>query len=318
MLDQINILHLPVIHYPELLSKPRKGKEQLSRLRDALELYGFCYLQDCIDSRLLGQSFEQARRFFALPLEEKRKLQMDDRYRGYDPGDQTLRLKNLSPDKAQKLQKDMKEGYRLWDPHQQKLDARVPWSRLFGHPNRLPPRRLMPEFGPILFECRKAVADAMSVVMEAIEECLELPQGLVTEYNDPGFMPLRLLRYPHEAGGSNAHSDWGRGTILFTDTWGLQMLMPGDADDAVWHDIPPREGCAIFNIADLLTTLTDGRLIATRHRVVMSPHDHDERDKYSLVAFDYGHRGKKVGGKYCAEIVLDKFDQSYGFGRYAS
>jgi isopenicillin N synthase-like dioxygenase len=318
MLDQGYTLQLPVIHYPELLGKPWQRKEQLSHVRDALERYGFCYLQDCIDSHLLGQAFEQARQFFTLPLEEKRKLQMDDRYRGHDPGDQTLRLKNLSPDQTQALQKDMKEGYRLWDPHQQKLDADIPWSRLFGHPNRLPPRGPMPDFGPILFECRSAAADAMSVVMEAIEECLELPQGLVTQYNDPGFMPLRLLRYPCKEGSSNAHSDWGRGTILFTDTWGLQMLMPGDTDDGVWHDIPPRKGCAIFNVGDMLTTLTDGRLIATRHRVAMSPHDDEGRDKYTLVAFDYGHRDKKIGGKYCAEIILDKFDQSYGFGRYAT
>ena len=57
-------------------------------------------------------------------------------------------------------------------------------------------------------------------------------------------------------------------------------------------------------------------LKANRHRVRMTK-DGSGRSKLSLVTFGYGHRDKKIRNQYCAQKILDRFDQSFGFGRFA-
>ena len=52
-------------------------------------------------------------------------------------------------------------------------------------------------------------------------------------------------------------------TVLATDTVpGLQIFHAG-----AWRDVPPRPGCFVVNVGDLLHRWTGGRFLSTLHRV---------------------------------------------------
>ncbi|GFH20353.1 oxygenase-like protein [Haematococcus lacustris] len=105
---------------------------------------------------------------------------------------------------------------------------------------------------------------------------------LEAEYFLPFFSrPLLFLRPLHYHAvlsspgqgifGAGAHSDYGMLTLLITDDQpGLQIHMPQHG----WLDVPPRPGCFIVNLGDMLERWTNGRYRSTLHR-----------ERYSLAAF---------------------------------
>lgn len=79
---------------------------------------------------------------------------------------------------------------------------------------------------------------------------------------------LRLIHYPQcaeaeDRPGIGAHSDYECFTLLFATAPGLQVVDP----QGQWVDVPLVEGAMIMNIGDMLEVLSNGRYIATRHRV---------------------------------------------------
>ncbi|HAC59386.1 MAG TPA: 2OG-Fe(II) oxygenase, partial [Rhodobiaceae bacterium] len=98
---------------------------------------------------------------------------------------------------------------------------------------------------------------------------------------------LRLVHYPSDPAravaewGISAHTDYECFTILHVTAPGLQV-MNANGD---WIDAPPVEGAFVINIGDMLEALTNGRFIATPHRVRNVP---DERFSFPLFcALDY-------------------------------
>ena len=79
---------------------------------------------------------------------------------------------------------------------------------------------------------------------------------------------LRMIHYPydgdaHDAPGIGAHTDYECFTILLADRPGLEVMN----DLGQWIDAPPREGCFVVNIGDMLEVMTAGSFVATAHRV---------------------------------------------------
>ncbi|MCU4413924.1 isopenicillin N synthase family oxygenase [Acinetobacter sp. WU_MDCI_Axc73] len=79
---------------------------------------------------------------------------------------------------------------------------------------------------------------------------------------------LRLIHYPYnpeavDSSGIGAHTDYECFTLLFTTAEGLQVLNK----DAKWIDIPLIENTLIMNIGDMMEILSNGRYVATKHRV---------------------------------------------------
>ncbi|GME30692.1 putative 2og-fe oxygenase protein [Neofusicoccum parvum] len=63
----------------------------------------------------------------------------------------------------------------------------------------------------------------------------------------------------------NTHTDSGTLTLLFYKELGLEAQIEVGSE---WAYIPPKEGCAVINVADSLERLSDGALHSLLHRVV--------------------------------------------------
>lgn len=99
---------------------------------------------------------------------------------------------------------------------------------------------------------------------------------------------LRLIHYPLDAcsqdrPGVGAHTDYECFTLLFATASGLQIV---DKQGA-WVDVPMIENAMIMNIGDMMEIMSNGRYIATRHRVKKV---REERYSFPLFyACDYDH-----------------------------
>ncbi|MPW45080.1 isopenicillin N synthase family dioxygenase [Acinetobacter guerrae] len=79
---------------------------------------------------------------------------------------------------------------------------------------------------------------------------------------------LRLIHYPYnpdavDSSGIGAHTDYECFTLLFPTADGLQVLNK----NLEWIDIPLIENTLIMNIGDMMEILSNGRYLATKHRV---------------------------------------------------
>lgn len=99
---------------------------------------------------------------------------------------------------------------------------------------------------------------------------------------------LRLIHYPRDDSaedrpGIGAHTDYECFTLLFATAPGLQIV----DSQGEWIDVPLLEGAMIMNIGDMMEILSNGRYLATRHRVKTV-----RQERYSFPMFhacDYDH-----------------------------
>ncbi|MCW4462937.1 isopenicillin N synthase family oxygenase [Sphingomonas sp. BT-65] len=99
---------------------------------------------------------------------------------------------------------------------------------------------------------------------------------------------LRMIHYPFDAcaedrPGIGAHTDYECFTLLFATAPGLQIV----DKQGEWLDVPLIEGAMIMNIGDMMEIMSNGRYVATRHRVKKVA---EERYSFPLFhACDYDH-----------------------------
>lgn len=238
---------------------------------------GFFYLADHgVPEQLISSAFEQQRRFFALPLEQKMQIAADSKYRGYTP----MAEETLDPSRSRAG--DSHEGlYFGRDIPADSEEAKLP---LHG-PNQWPSEELVPGY--------RAATEAYKAEVERVGfrvlRLLGLGLGLGPDHFLPYFSrPMLFLRPLHysaqqsdEAAGlyaAGAHSDYGMLTFLKTDgVPGLQIC----TDGATWRDVPPIEGAFIVNLGDMLCRWTNGVYRSTLHRVINS----SGRERYSMPFF---------------------------------
>jgi len=158
-------------------------------------------------------------------------------------------------------------------------------------PNVWPPEALLPGFRATMeayFQTCWATGDRLTALLGA---SLSLPDGFFAQpgrFDRPQLF-LRLLRYTDQlsdpaAGvfGAGAHSDYGMLTLLATDDEpGLEIQWPRGTGEECWVAVPPRPGCFIVNLGDLLERWTNGLYRSTRHRVL----NRTGRPRYSIPFF---------------------------------
>ncbi|NML93027.1 isopenicillin N synthase family dioxygenase [Novosphingobium olei] len=99
---------------------------------------------------------------------------------------------------------------------------------------------------------------------------------------------LRLIHYPHDPAahdrpGIGSHTDYECFTLLHATTAGLQIV----DRDGEWLDVPLLPNSLIMNIGDMMEIMSNGRYVATRHRVKKVA-----QERYSFALFhacDYDH-----------------------------
>lgn len=250
---------LPVIDVSPLRSpadlrgRARAAKEIEAACRDT----GFFYATGHgVPAELLAALDQQARAFFARPLEEKMQLSMAKggrAWRGYFPvGGE---LTSGEPD----LKEGLYFGEELSVAHP-RVQAGLP---LHGS-NLFPPGPL----GPLVLDYMRACETAAHAILEGIALSLGLEATYFHQhYTARPTMLFRIFRYPPPqtpgGWGVGEHTDYGLLTLLATDgVAGLQVKAK-----AGWMDAPPVEGALVCNLGDMLDRLTAGHYRSTPHRV---------------------------------------------------
>lgn len=245
-------------------------------IKAACQGTGFFYVKNHrVPQSLIDQMFEENRKAFGLPLEDKLKMILDENGRGYTP----FREETLDP--ANQTTGDTKEGFYFGrDVAPNSEDAKKPMQG----PNQWPDPGLLPDFRRIT----KLYFEALSALGFRMLRLLALALDLPPDYFSPFFktpgMLLRPLHYAAEKSspsdgifGAGAHTDYGMLTILATDdVAGLQIYMAG-----AWHDVAPLPGTFIINLGDMLERWTNGKFRSTLHRVV----NHVGAERYSIAFF---------------------------------
>jgi len=262
---------LPVIEMSPLFGRgDAAGRARVAgEIAGACEAHGFFYLTGHgIGLTTLADLETQSRRFFALPEEEKLRIDMPRggrAWRGYFPvGGE---LTSGAPDQKEGLYL----GTDLPADHP-RVQARMP---LHG-------ANLWPAALPGLKVAAEAYMAGATRAAAALMEGFSISLGLADDYfrdtytNEPTVL-FRIFNYPAQGRGADArswgvgeHTDYGLLTLLAQDGFGgLQVKAPGG-----WIEAPPIEGALVCNIGDMLERLTGGRYRSTPHRVRnVSGHD---------------------------------------------
>lgn len=296
--------YLPLVDITPFLEDPQgaAAQEVIDSVRTACKSTGFFQIKGHkVPLRLQKSVFEASARFFALPL--KNKLELDSRktvgFRGYDVMEtQSYELEFGAVQESDAL-RDNKEGFftstDLPPDHPHVVNG-----RFLQGPNVWPkPEQLAPEdFQAVLEEYFAEMQRLSHVVLSLLAATLPYGPRVFDklETNDPMSL-LRLLHYPRgleaEVGkklqlGAGEHTDFGTFTLLLQDECpGLEVQ---DSVTGEWHGVPPQEDVYIVNVADILSTMTEGDYKSSVHRVWNRKSD----DRYSVVFFYDGNLDYKV------------------------
>jgi len=265
-------------HALPLVDISRLDSERLEdRLAVALELdracadAGFLYIQGAqLDRALFGRIVARAKAYFALDRETKMKsyIGLSENHSGYVP---------VGEEQFGSGTDDLKEAYDIGCDYR-RAEGRRP---LLG-PNIWPD---MPGFR----EDVQAYYQHVTGIGRQLFRCFALALGLDEAYFDALIdtppSQLRLIHYPFDASardrpGIGSHTDYECFTLLFATAPGLQVI---DKQGA-WKDVPLIDGTMIMNIGDMMEVMSNGRYLATRHRVKKVP-----EERYSFALFHACH-----------------------------
>ncbi|OVA04673.1 Isopenicillin N synthase [Macleaya cordata] len=242
-------------------------------IRQACVDCGFFYLiNHGVEEELLKRVFDESKKFFSLPVQEKMKLERKG-YVGYTP----LYSETLDP--TVKSGGDLKESFYI-GPIEGANDIQNQW----------PSDEILPAWRSTMESYHEKLMTICRRLISLIALALNLDESFfedVGALHEPmGF--VRLLRYPGELIASNmeihgasAHSDYGMVTLLATDgVRGLQICREKDRQPQVWEDVPHADKAFIVNIGDMMERWTNCLFRSTLHRVVIPT-----EERYSVAFF---------------------------------
>jgi isopenicillin N synthase-like dioxygenase len=271
---------IPILDLGPYLAGDSGALEKLAgELRYAQENVGFYFIVNHgMPQSLIGQAYDQLRRFFALPLDEKLKLRMNENSVGYVPSKTVVYVtstvnQNTKPDLNETL-----ITVRERAPDHPSVVAK----RRFHGPNQWPDEALVPGYREKMLEYYAAIEALAFKMLPVYARVLDLP----ADYFEPLFTdPLWTTRnsfYPAEAAednqfGISPHRDHGFITFLpLSEEPGLQI----QTQSGRWLPAEQAEEAIIVNTGEFMNRWTNGRFIATPHRVVPV-----ENDRYSIALF---------------------------------
>lgn len=285
-----NVAHLPFVDISRFHAGPDERAQFIADLRRVLHDHGFFYLTGHgVDPKLVADVIAASKAFFALPLEEKLKIEMvkSPHFRGY----------NRAGYERTRGQKDWREQVDInteGEPAEIGPDTPA-WKRLHG-PNQWP--EALPELKPLLLAYQAEVTRVGIEILEAIAVALGHPENAFAEiYQPQPSQLLKIIRYPgrdvaETDQGVGAHKDGGFVTVLLQDTVaGLRV----QTEDGTWIEAPPAPGTFVINTGELLELATNGFVRADVHDVVAPPAG---AERFSVAFF--------LGARYDATIpVID-------------
>jgi len=265
---------IPVLDMSAYLAGAPGAAERLAEeLRHVTETIGFFYLAGHgIPEELIAKTFEQSRRFHALPEETKGKIPYvahDSFLSGYQPCG-TPRKKKSAVNIIADAKPNLLSKFSV---------------------NKEPEGKTVNIWPDDLPGFREAVSDYHARIETLGRQLLPLwaiSLGLPNDWFERFFatphLTLSLLHYPPQAEIGNRqygiapHTDNSFMTLLAqSNVGGLAVRMPSGH----WRLVEKKPGTLLINTGNLMVRWTNGRYLSTKHRVINTANV----DRYSLPVF---------------------------------
>ncbi|PIN09237.1 Iron/ascorbate family oxidoreductase [Handroanthus impetiginosus] len=272
--------NIPLIDLSPALNPPPDSDNSLSELTAkigrACKNWGFFQvINHGVPSKSREKIESVARKFFALPKEEKRKVMRDEvNPFGYYDSEHT---KNV---------RDWKEVFDLAveDPILFPASHEPDDTELKALSNRWPEN--FPEFREACEEYTKEMEKLAFKLLELIALSLGLPKGRFNGFFKDQTTRLRLNYYPpcpapHLTLGFGRHKDSGVLTILGQDD--IAGLEVKRKEDGEWILVRPTPDAYIINVADIIQVWSNDEYESVKHRVVAN----SEKERLSIPYFLY-------------------------------
>jgi isopenicillin N synthase-like dioxygenase len=267
-MEKLRTDHIPVLDLGPFFSGDAAAiQESADKLRWVQEEIGFYYIVNHgVSADLIQNAIDQVRALHALPMDEKLKLKVDEDTTGYVPIKSTI---YVTTDAGENDQYDLNENYRI--VRERPLNhPSILASRRFTGPNKWPSIDLLPDFKSVMLDYYTAMENLGRSLLPLYARALELaPDYFDDLFTDPTWL-TRNVRYPtvnaeDNQFGISPHTDHGFITLLpVSKVPGLEVkTQAGD-----WMTGEYIEGAMIVNSGDFMQKWTNGRFIATPHRVI--------------------------------------------------
>ncbi|KAK7197646.1 thymine-7-hydroxylase [Novymonas esmeraldas] len=256
-------MSLPVIDVAPLYNDNKADLLRVARAIDeACRTWGFFYITGHnIQKGRMELLTETANKFFALPHEEKMRIDIEKttNHRGYG----TYAAEQLDPSKPGDWKETFDMGCHLPLDHPA-VAAGKPLRGPNNHPTWV-------EGWTELMEGHYADMQRLALLLlRALALAINIDEDFfVPKFYEP-LSVFRMIHYPalpDEKGRvvCGAHTDYGIVTLLYQDrVGGLQVKnVQGE-----WIDAPPIEGSFVVNIGDMMAMWSNGRYKSTLHRVL--------------------------------------------------
>ena len=274
------LAQLPIVDLGPYLKGEAGALDRVAAdLVQACEATGFFYISDHgVAQPLIEATFEQSRRFHALPLDAKQALALDSNNLGYLPMNASMQ-KHSTVHKATKPNQN-ESFFVTFDQGPDHPDVLAP--RAFRGVNRWPDG--LPGF-------RAGVMDyfyALNALGQRLLPAFSVALGMQADFLDAYFAnennaTLRMLHYPPTVMedndfGTAPHTDNSFMTILARmDVPGLAIRLPSGE----WLSPPLIPGTFLVNIGNILRRMSNERFMSTPHGVIVD----GQSDRYSLAYF---------------------------------
>ncbi len=248
-------------------------------LRQAEEEVGFYYLVGHgIPRSVIDGVFDEARRFHALPLDQKMAIRAGADNVGYMPHRGSVSRASAIYDGDRPNRNEAFFMKRQLAPDHPDVLA----GRRFRPLNLWPDG--LPGFRETLLDYAERLEALALSLLPVYARALDLPAEHFDEaFRDPQFT-LRLTRYDSPADFEEdeyslaPHTDSSFMTLLATsDVPGLSIRLPSGR----WLDAPGRSDAFIVNTGDMANRWTNGRFLSTPHRVL----NVSGRERYAIPFF---------------------------------
>lgn len=272
---------IPVIDYgPYFADVPGAMESLAQQLRHACTQVGFFYaLNHGVPQEIIDRGFAASRRFHALPLEEKLKLQLNENNIGYMP-------MNASVQGASTVHKATKPN--------QNESFFVSHDRAADHPDvvaglPLRGRNQWPAGMGDLRAAMMAYFRALNAVCDRMLPPFAVALGMPADHFTPFFANeahanLRFLHYPPQADmnentfGAAPHTDNSFMTALArNDVPGLAVRLTSGE----WFAPPVIPGTFLINLGNIMRRWSNDRFLSTPHGVI----NDSGADRYSIAYF---------------------------------
>jgi isopenicillin N synthase-like dioxygenase len=252
---------LPVVDISGLFSQTKTERIQTAGILDkAAREAGFFYLKGHgISAEIIRNLKAAAKGYFAQDIATKMQhyIGHSANHTGYVPQGE----EQFYNDQGEAGTPDLKEAYDI-GPDTPSLMARFVSEASTQWPQSALFQSAVRTYYAAMLDLSRTLFKGFALALGEAEDCF-------TRHLTQPPSQLRLIHYfdnpkaSDDDSGIGAHTDYEFFTILLPTAPGLQVLNGANQ----WIDVPLLDNCFVINIGDMMELVSNGRYVATSHRV---------------------------------------------------